>query len=900
MSVERATQFRFWHWIITFIGVLVPRRFRADWRQEWKAELRYREEMLAEWDKLNWRSKLDLFRRSSGAFWDALLLQPRRWEDEVIQDLRFGLRMLRNNPGFTLVAALTLALGIGANTAIFSVIHAVLLRPLPFADQERLVVAWKRDTVAYNPLLEMSFAEFKDWRAQQRSFDEMAVMPTTTYGYGYVLTGRGDAVQVESSKVSGGFFNLLGAHAAVGRILNDGDDVVGGPPVVVLSERLWRERFGSDPNVVGQTITLTEQGFTVVGVMPQQFEFPKGADLWIPLQATMRPRAIENRSAEFLQVVGKLKPGVSLPEAEAELNAIIARVAREHPETKAEGQRVVIKPLAHHLFGNARPALWLLLAATALLLLIGAANVTNLLLARASARRREFAVRAAIGAGRGRIVRQLLCESALLAILGGAAGVALAYGLIHLLVWVAPTDIPRIETVKLNSIALLFSFSVTLLTAFVAGLAPALSASRLNLNETLCEGGSKMASGRSGKRLRASLVVAEIAITMVMLIGATLILRSFLNLSRVNLGFNPQNVLTMQLRLTGPKYSQATAPKFGFPTPQREFYRQLIERLESQPGVIAAAAVLTRPLEGSIGWEAEFALPDQTPEQADKNTVANYEVVTPHYFRTLGIPLKAGREFSDFDTPESSPVVIISEAMARRVFAPGIDPVGQRIRLNPSDPEAPWRTVVGIAGDAHYRELEDLRWDIYAPNTQAGNTLNHFAVRTTGDPAAFIATVRREIAAIDPTQVATGIVTMEDQVSANLARPRFSALLLNWLSALAVLLAAVGIYGVVAYAVAQRTGELGIRLALGAQTLDIVKLIIGENLRLVAAGVGAGLICAFGLTRLLQTLLFGVSATDPLSFAAVTIALIGVALLACYIPARRATRVDPLVALRHE
>lgn len=812
--------------------------------------------------------------------------------ESLLQDLRFAVRRLLKQPGFALLAVLTLALGIGACTAIFSVVHAVLLRPLPFAEQERLIVAWKKDTVAYNPFVEMAVAEVKDWQAQSQSFERLAAMPTTVYGYGYVLTGRGEAVQLESAKVTGGFFGALGVQAALGRVFDERDDVPNAPKVVVLSDRLWRERFNTDPQIVGKQITLTQQSVTVLGVLPPVFEFPKGADLWLPLQATMGARAIENRGASFLQVIGKLKPGVSLAQAETELNTIIARVAAAHPETKAEGQRVVIKPLSEFLFGNARPALWALLAATGLLLLIGAANVTHLLLAQASVRRREFAVRAALGAGRWQIVRQLFCESAVLAICGGVAGVALAYWLIDLLVWLAPADILRIETIRLNLVVLLFSLAVTALTALLAGLAPAWTAAQVNLNETLCEGSTKLASGRAGRRWRAGLVVAEVALTLVLAVGATLILRSFLNLSRVNLGFDPQHVLTMQLRLQGPQYNTAEA--------HREFYRRLVERLEAQPGVVAATAILTRPLEGNIGFEARFALAGQSPEQVRQNTIANYEIVSPHYFRTLGIPLKAGREFNEFDKADAPLAVIISETMARRVFPAGVDPVGQRIQLAPGNTDSPWRTIVGIAGDVRYRELEDVRWDIYAPHAQAGSFLNHFAVRTTGDPAALLPTVRRELAALDPNQVATSVVTLEQQVAANLARPRFNALLLNWLSALAILLAAVGIYGVVAYSVAQRTGELGIRLALGAQTADILKLIVGENLRLVALGVSCGLVIALALTRLLEKLLYNVSATDWLTFTIVTLLLVLVALLACWLPARRAAQVDPLVALRHE
>lgn len=879
-------------WLINFIGLIVPRRLRADWRQEWEAELRYRETLLAEWDRLNWRTKLDLWRRSLGAFWDALLLQPRRLEDEMFQDLRFGMRMLRKHKSFTVMAVLSLALGIGANTAIFSIVHAVLLRPLPFAQQERLVVAWKKDTAANNPFVELSVPEIRDWQAQQQSFERLAAMPTTVYGYGFVMTGRGEPVQLESSKVTGSFFAMLGAQPALGRALNEADDQVNAPKVVVLSDHLWRQRFGADPNLIGQTITLNQQGFTVIGVMPAEFDFPKGVDVWTPLMATMNPRTTENRGAIFLQAVGRLKAGVTMQQAEAELNAIIARVASQHPETKAAGQRVVITPLAEHLFGNARLALWLLLAATGLLLLIAAANIANLLLARATSRRREFAVRAALGAGRGRVVRQLLCESLLLAVCGGAAGVLLAYWLVGLLVAIAPADIPRIEDVQVNLTALLFSAAVTLLTALICGLFPALAAAKINLNETLSEGSSKLSGARSGQRSRSALVIAEVALAIVLLTGATLILRSFVNLSRVSLGFDPRNILTMQLRLTGAKYAQ--------PEARREFYRQLVDRLEAQPGVVAASAVLTRPLEGTIGWEAEYALEGQAPDEARKNTVANYEVVSPHYFRTFSLPLKAGREFTAQDRFETERVVIISETMAQRLFGSGVQAVGKRIKLDPEVPDEPWRTIVGVAGDMRYRELQSIRWDLYVPLAQSVGYINHFAVRTTTDPMAFLSAIRREVAALDPNQPLTSVATMEQLVAAKLARPQFNAVLLNWLSALALLLAAVGIYGTVSYAVAQRTGELGIRIALGAQARDILTLVIRQGMTLSLLGVVFGLIASLALTRLADTLLFGVSATDLPTFAAVSLLLTFVALLACYVPARRAMKIDPLSALRHE
>jgi putative ABC transport system permease protein len=812
--------------------------------------------------------------------------------ETLLKDIRYAIRGLLKRPGFTAVAVITLALGIGANAAIFSAVHSVLLRPLPFSEQDRLVVMWKQDQTVKQPLVELSIAEFNDWRSQSSSFESLTAMPTSVYGYGYVLTGRGEPVQIESARVSADFFSTLRVRPLLGRAFTSDDDRPGAARVVILSNRLWRQQFNADANVIGQTITLNDNGFSVVGVMPANFEFPKGADLWSPLSATMGGGALENRSAVFLQVVGRLKPGITIAQTEAEVNTIISRIAREHPETEAAQHRVVITPLVGYIFGNARPALWLLLAATGLLLLIACANVANLLLARATSRRRELAVRMALGAGRLQIVRQLFTESLLLALTGAALGVLLAYWLIDLLVLAAPPDIPRLEGVGLNPAVLAFTAGMTVLTAVIFGLVPAVTVSKVNVGEVLNDGG-KTAGERQGNRLRRLLVVAEVALTVVLLIGAGLILRSFIKLQQVDAGFDRNNILTFQLRLYGKKYSDQKA--------RANFYQQLIEHLETQPGVVAAGAVLIRPLEGTIGWDVPYSLATQSVDEARRNRVPNFEVVTPHYFQSVGLPLKAGREFTEHDDAESSKVVILSEAMARAIFPSGTDPIGQRIKLfDPTDPDSSWRTVAGVVGDARYRELREARWDVYVPYRQFAFPVRYVTIRTASDPSAFAEVVRRQVAELDPNQAVAAMKTTSQLFSENVARPRFNSLLLSLLSLVAASLAAVGVYGVMNYAVQQRTREIGIRVALGARSMDVLKMVLRSGMRLALTGITIGVATAFAITRLLTSLLFDVGPTDTMTFIAVPLTLIVVVLLACYIPARRATKVDPLVALRYE
>jgi putative ABC transport system permease protein len=839
-------------------------------------------------------------------------------EDEMFQDLRFGLRMSLKNPGFTLIAALTLALGIGANTSVFSVAYTTLLRPLPFKDQERLVVAWKSDTTTKHPFVEISIPEFNDWRSQNRVFEHVAAMTTSIYGFDYTLTDRGEPEQIHSARVSADFFPTLGVEPMLGRAFTADEDhpgAAGAAGVAVISHRLWQKRYNADPNLIGQmvtvndggnqsaleaavkpdqTIKLNEVGFTIIGVMPPEFEFLKGVDMWVPLSGASGKDLVESRLG-FLQAVGRLKPSVTLEEAKAELDTIIGRIAAQHPEMRASGERAVVKPLATHIFGDARPALYLLLAATALLLLIACANIANLQLARATSRRREIALRAALGAGRGRIARQLMIESLTLAVAGGGLGVLMAVWLIGPITSLAPADVPRIEAVKINLPALLFTCGLTLLSAFVCGLAPAIVASKANLTDAINAGG-KIGGERRGKRLRGALAVAQIAVTLALLIGAGLVSRSLLNLRQIDPGFDQRNVLTFQLQLHGRKYPEVEKT--------RDYFQQLLERIEAQPGVAAAGAVLMRPLEAPVGWYVRYATDGQSLEEMRSNAILNCVSVTPHYLRAIGTPLKAGRDFTEQDGGDAPQVAIISETLARSAFAPGVDPIGKRIRIGQE-----WRAIVGVAADARLIDLKEVRWNVYVPYRQFAYPVAYVAIRAASDPvapaapaalAALMGMVRREVAALDPEQSVISVMTMEQRVSTSLAQPRFNALLLNLLSALAAALAAVGIYGVISYSVAQRTREIGVRLALGATRRDVLRLVIREGMALATAGVAIGLAASFALTRLMKGLLYGVSAIDLTTFAGAAALLGAVAIAACWIPARRAMKVDPMVALRHE
>ncbi|HEY9283638.1 MAG TPA: ABC transporter permease [Pyrinomonadaceae bacterium] len=803
------------------------------------------------------------------------------------QDLRYGLRMLAKNPGFTAVAVIALALGIGANSAIFSVVNTVLFRPLPYKDPERLVMVWEEGTLEGFPINSASAANYLDWRDQNQVFAGMAVIGRASFN----LTGVGEPERIDGRRVSASLFPLLGTEPQLGRAFTAEEDSSGAGRVVVLSHGLWLRRFGARPDIIGRPLTLNGEAHEVVGVMPPHFQFPSRDDqLWVPIAFT--PQQAANRGNNSFEVIARLKPGVTRDQAESEMDAIAARLRRQHPGVvKSDGS--VIIPLHEQLVGDIKPALLVLLGAVGFVLLIACANVANLLLARAAVRQKEIAVRLALGAGRRRLVRQFLTESVLLSVIGGAVGLLLALWGVNLLKAFIPKNVSQVAAVAVDANVLTFTLAVSLLTGLIFGLAPALQASRFNLNETLKEGGRDSAAGRRGNRLRSLLVIAEVAISLVLLIGAGLLVNSFLRLRNVDPGFRADNLLTMRIALPAVKYPDQ---------PRRAaFYNELLGRVAALPGVRSAAVTNWIPLtlQGDTFGISVEGRPDPGPQERPDIVT---RVVSPGYFGTMGIELSRGRPFDERqDRADSAPVAIISETMARRLW-PGEDPLGKRLRPGGPDSVAAWITVVGVAEDVRQFELTAApRLQMYLPHVQATFFVpSHLVVSTQVEPLGLAAAVREAVWGIDKDQPVSDVRTMEEILSESIARQRFSMLLLGIFAGVAMLLGAVGIYGVVSYSVTQRAHEIGVRMALGARRGSVLRLIIGQGLKLVLIGVAVGIAAAFVLTRLMESLLFGVSATDPATFAAIPLVLVAAATLASYIPARRATKIDPIVALRYE
>ena len=801
------------------------------------------------------------------------------------QDLRYGLRMLVRNPGFTAVAVTALALGIGANTAIFSVVNTVLLRPLPFQDPERLVMVFEDSRAHGYPRDTPTAANYIDWRDQNQVFESMAAIA----GASFNLTGVGDPERLVGYRVSGSMFPMLGISPQLGRWFTPDEDQAGANPVVIMSHRLWQQRFGGDPNIVGKPLTLSGRSVTVVGIMPAGFRiYSEGEELWVPIAFSQEEQ--QNRSAHYLNVMARLKPGVTLSQAQAEMSTIATRLQQQYPATNTNvGSEVV--PLHEQVVGDIRPALLIFLGAVGLVLLIACVNVANLLLARAAVRQREIALRVALGASRRRLIRQFLTESVLLGMLGGVVGLLLAVAGLKLLTAVIPPDIPQVKNISIDPRVLGFTILISLLTGLIFGLAPAIQSSSFSPNETLKEGGRGSVAG-GGNRIRAGLIVAEVAISLVLLIGAGLLINSFLRLRNVDPGFRSNNLLTMRVSLPASKYNDLAK--------RAAFYTEINRRLENVAGVKSSAVITNLPLyfqsnSDNISIEGR---PDPPPNQ---QPIINTRVISPKYFETMGIPLLSGRQLTDQDTDDSPNVTVISETMARRYW-PGENPIGKRIAFGRPERDEDWIQIVGITGDVRQSDLiTEIKPQMYVSYQQIGFFVpRDLVVKTDVDPMSMAATVRKTIWEIDKDQPVSNIRTMDQIASESVAQQRFSMLLFAIFAGVAMLLAAVGIYGVMSYSVAQRRGEFGIRMALGAQKRDVLKLTIGKGLKLVLLGVVFGLAGAFALTRLMSSLLFGVGATDPATFAAISLVLVGVGLLASYIPARRATKLDPIVALRYE
>jgi putative ABC transport system permease protein len=806
------------------------------------------------------------------------------------QDARYGARMLRKNPGFTLVAVLTLALGIGANTAIFSIVDAVLLRSLPYPDPNQLVLMFHVPLQQPDALSGFSYRDFTECRDQNRVFSEMA----GNSFHDLTLTGAGEPSIVNTAAVTPEIFPLLNAKPLAGRTLLPEDGKQGAPSVAVLSENLWRSRFGSNPALIGQSITLDMRSFTVVGILPATFRYPDGAphqDVWIPVaQDPLFGPRMSQPGARVLVGIGRIKPGVSLAQAQAEMNTLGARLAKQYP-AEDSGLTIRIEPYRQVVVGNVKSALLILLGAVGLVLLIACANIANLLLSRATSRGREIALRIALGAGRARIVRQLLTESGLLGLLGGFAGVLFAAWGVWSLRPFLPSDVIQISSIHVGGSVLAFTLLLSLAAALAFGLAPALLATPSNVQTNIKEGGERTGH-RCSQHLRSFLAISEISLAMVLLVAGGLLMRSFALVTSVNPGFDPKNVIEAEVSL----------PQFQYSTPQQwtAFSNELLARLHAQPGLRDSALAAPLPMDRQGEANFEFNIVGNPPLPPGKSTTADYATVSPDYFRVMRIPLLQGRFFSEQDSPSNPNAAIISETLARRYF-PNEDPIGRQMRFGfPPDTNVS-REIVGVVGDVRDVALSRKPGPLmYVPFAQAPLYGGEVVVRSSLSASSVAAGIRQVVHSIDKDLPVTDVESFPDVLGASVTQERFRTLLLSSFSGIALIIAAVGIFGVISYSASQRTHEIGIRMALGAQQRDVLRLILGQGAKLALLGLGAGAVVALLLTRLMASLLYGVSATDPLTFGAVAIVLLGVAVTACYIPARRAMRVDPMVALRHE
>ena len=819
----------------------------------------------------------------------------------LLQDLGYGWRMLRRNPRFSAVAILSLAIGIGANSAIFSVTNALLLRPLSYKDADRLVILWNRSPGLNVAQDWLSPGEYLDIKTQNHVFDQVAA----TIDNSFNLTGQWSPERVEGARVSSSLFPLLGVQTIMGRVFTSEDDEPGRPPVAILSNGFWQRHFAANQDIVGKTLTLNGNSVTIIGVMPPDFALNKevmptvnsirNADLLLPLPMSDKLR--QTRTNEDYNIFGKLKPGISVAQAQADLDVIVSGMKQQYPSNypPSSGFTISVVPLLQQVVGEVRRALFILLGAVGFVLLIACANVANLQLARAAVRQKEIAVRSAVGAGRLRLIRQLLTESVLLSLAGGVLGLALAFVTVRILRVLGPDTLPRLHEIGLDGRVLIFTFMVSLVSGILFGLAPALRVSRVDLNRVLKDGGRGSVGvgtfGSGHHKIRNLLVIAEISLSLVLLIGGGLLLRSYSRIQNASPGFNSHNVLSFRLSLPAAKYKGP---------PVSAFYERLCERIKSSPGVAAVGTTYSLPMSSvALAW-GPITIEGYVPKNSADFVMSNERFVSPGYFPAMGVALVRGRYFDERDVKGAPETVIVNENLAQR-FWPNEDPIGKRLERGDRDDKEPWRTIVGVVRDKKEFSVDnEPPISIYHPAGQFPIGSMFLVVRTSTEPAQLTGTIMKEIQALDHELPAFEFKTMDQRLTASLARRRLATILLSVFAAVALLLAVIGIYGVMAYAVNQRTHEIGIRMALGAQPANILRMVIRQSIVLITFGIAIGLAGAYALTRFMSSLLYGVSATDAGTFIILPLLLGSIALLASYLPARRASKVDPMIALRYE
>jgi putative ABC transport system permease protein len=800
--------------------------------------------------------------------------------ETLFRDIRYGFRSLLKRPAFTAIALVALALGIGANTAIFSLINAVVLQPLPYTEPDQLVWVW--GNFPGGNRASVSPADYLDFRSQNKTFEQFAAMGSVSQPVN--LTGSGEPERLTASIVTGNYFQALGVTPALGRGFSLDNEKPGSDQVTILSHALWQKRFAGNPEIINQRIVLDGRSFEVIGVMSKDITFPQTVELWVPMNFDAAPE-MKVRAAHFIRPIGRLKQGVTLAQAQADTDAIAAQLAQQFPASNT-GWNLRLEPLRERLIGSGKTTLFILFGAVGFVLLIACANVANLLLVRAAARQKEVALRTALGASRARIIRQLLTESLLLALVGGALGALIAAWGIDLLVMLTRDSIPPTAVVKIDTTVLAFTLGISVLTGLLFGIAPALRTVKLNLSDTLKEGGRSGGEGALRNRTRSLLIVFESAVAVVLLVGAGLLVRSLIALQNTNPGFDANNVLTLRIDLSRAKYDKAEKAA--------AFFQDLEQRLSGLPGVETVGYITELPLSGQPN-DAPFTVEGRPPVAPDQRFGADFRRVNQNYFQALRIPVLRGRNFTEQEVRDSAQVIVVSQGLVDTVF-PNEEPLGKRLLTVLSD--KPFE-IIGIVGDIRHRSLEFQPYAaMYMPTRQSGRT--NVVMRTQGDPLTLASGVRKEVNAIDPDQPISALRTMDEWVTRSTATPRYRTTLLALFAALAMILAATGIYGVMSYSVAQRTHEIGVRMALGARRFDVLSLVVRQGMLLVIVGLAIGLAGAFALTRVMASLLFGVTEKDPITFVVVAGLLTVVALIACYIPARRATKVDPLTALRYE